>query len=1675
KTSAKSIHVKCKSLSVVAQDLPSGPPGCTDGSCYPATGNLLVGRAANLTATSTCGLQHPENYCIVSHLMDEDKCFTCDSQRPYHPAWNKNSHQVENVIYLKDVRGELTWWQSVNDPELSCRIKCTIISLPFCFRQTFRPAVMIIERSSNFGRSWKTYRYFAYNCTIVFPNIPFHAPHRVSDVICEERYSQIEPSSLGEVIYRVLDPSIDVKDPYSQEIQDLLRITNLRINFTKLHTLGDNMLDRGPDVLQKYYYAMYELVVRGSCFCYGHASECVPVPGVAPGEPGMIHGRCVCKHNTEGLNCERCRYFHHDLPWRPAELYNPHRCRACNCNSHSTKCHFDMAVYLASGKVSGGVCDNCLHNTMGRNCEMCKPFYYQDPVRDIRDPAVSCGCDPVGSLDGGVCDSYTDPDGGMIAGQCQCKQNVKGARCDRCKEGFFGLSQNDPQGCQPCNCDPRGIVMLGSPCDQISGDCSCKRYVTGRYCNQCVPEHWGLGNDIFGCRPCRCDFGGAYDNRCSTDDGQCQCRPHLLGRQCADVEPGYFCAPLDFYVYEAEDAASHSPDSIALPGRPRPKAEIDCVEHFNNQLRRHRRHRHVAAAQQQRAALRRIRQLQQTPDVKIVHRERIAGRMVTWTGPGFARVKDGAGLVFKIDNIPFAMEYDIMIRYEPESTEDWEAVVRITSLLLPSSPRCGNVLPTEQMYTVILPHQRRYVEMPRPFCFEPKNHYVVSIRFQRHRASHRYLTAYILVDSLVLIPKYTELPGFQGNHPAAKHRREEMVHYMCLESFRATPVPSLAEMCTKLICSISSILHNGALKARCERSPSLSLLPQINPADCDCDPQGSLGCDPVTGQCPCTAGAMGRQCADCERGQWGFPSCRPCQCNGHAETCDSRTGACLGCRDHTAGHLCDRCEDGFFGNPVLGSGERCRPCPCPDIPGSGHFNGESCHVDHASSQVMCRCKQGYAGPRCDRCAAGYFGDLESWGGECRPCQCNGNADVQDPESCDPRTGRCLKCLYNTDGPSCSACKEGYYGNALLRDCRRCTCATAGTRPSHCDGRGCRCDRITGACLCRDNVVGHNCDQCASNYWNFGTDGGCKACDCHPQHSRRPRCNMFTGQCHCRPGFGGRNCSECQQLHWGDPQVRCYECGCDPLGSETQQCERLTGQCLCVEGATGRRCDQCARGFTGGFPKCVRCHPCFDTWDGAVRQLQQDLERIGRKVQDILKTGVVPGITDVRILDLERKLGAVRELLRSGDREGLFNLISQLNGTMVMDEQLRRNLTRLEEELRDVNATLAKKRHQLENRFSAGFLIVSSPDQFDKVRKYYQEFQGAEQQCNASVYGPDSPVEHSRVTRRRVEDLLAERQDKFQRTVAAQKKSLAELEEKTQNMDQKPISIQVCGGYGNPNDNGSCPDSPCGGAGCHDNQGRGQCGGEGCGGTLSTALNALKLAKDVTNNITALQATEILTQDVKMQAKGTLEKAQMKKEFFENSNKELKDFIKKIRDFLTEEGADPESIEKVAQQVLNISFPVSSSEMAKVVQEIKDSIANLTHVDGIFNDTAVQLQRAKELLRNAQDAKYDKEKEKICPCGVTFVEEVDKRYKELQDKIGAVNGGSGGMDGVQKRIEDIKKQAEDLLSKATKDLEKKFRMNEKKMQGQMDKLSSLEVQATSLRNDIREAVQRYSNC
>ena len=48
---------------------------------------------------------------------------------------------------------------------------------------------------------------------------------------------------------------------------DLVTLTNLGMNFTKLHTLRDTLLGRMQnDSLDKYYYALYEMVAQKAVF-----------------------------------------------------------------------------------------------------------------------------------------------------------------------------------------------------------------------------------------------------------------------------------------------------------------------------------------------------------------------------------------------------------------------------------------------------------------------------------------------------------------------------------------------------------------------------------------------------------------------------------------------------------------------------------------------------------------------------------------------------------------------------------------------------------------------------------------------------------------------------------------------------------------------------------------------------------------------------------------------------------------------------------------------------------------------------------------------------------------------------------------------------------------------------------------------------------------------------------------------------------------------------------------------------------------------------------------------------------------------------------------------------------------------------------------------------------------
>ncbi|XP_041417679.1 laminin subunit beta-2 isoform X1 [Xenopus laevis] len=1611
--------------------VPDQQHGCSQGSCYPATGDLLVGRADKLKSTSTCGLRRAQPYCIVSHLQDEKKCFVCDSRKPYNPLYNPISHRIENVITTFAPHRKKAWWQSENGVsevaiqlDLEAEFHFTHLIMTF---KTFRPAAMLVERSADFGRTWQIYRYFAHDCASSFPNVSRSALRKVDDVICESRYSDIEPSMEGEVIYRVLDPAIQIRDPYGPNIQNLLKITNLRINFTKLHTLGDNLLDSRVEIKEKYYYALYELVVRGNCFCYGHASECAPIEGLSRDVEGMVHGRCVCKHNTKGLNCEQCDGFFNDHPWRPAEGRSTNACKKCNCNNHSHKCHFDMAVYLSTGNVTGGVCDDCVDNTMGQNCELCKPFFYKDPSKDIRNSAVckACDCDPDGSLDGGLCDAQDNPALGLIAGQCRCKDYVEGPRCDRCKTGFFGLSANNFQGCQRCQCDPRGTISDGAQCDPISGDCFCKRFVTGPTCNQCLPEFWALSNDLHGCRSCDCDVGGAWDNHCATETGQCRCRSHMVGRQCNQVKSGYYRIHLDHYTYEAESALHRQGCSV-------------------------------------------------------LERERPLGRPATWTGPGFALVPEGGILEFQISNVPYSMEYDVIIRYEPQLSATWEQV-KISVIRpgpIPTSSPCGNTIPADDLMVASLPPGTRHVVLPQPVCLEHGVSYTIRLEFSRYSLRERVPGASILVDSLVLVPRYAAMEMFIAGDPASIQRKDTFESYRCHSNSGNVIKSPTTEECTGLITSMSAIIHDGALPCSCDPQGSLSsecdpnggqcqcktgLIGQrcdrcapgtygFGPTgcrECECNKEGSSHnfCDPHTGQCPCRPGAFSSRCDRCQPGHWGFPNCRQCQCNGHSEECDQRTGACLTCRDHSTGDRCERCIAGFFGNPVRGSGDHCRPCPCPEGPNSGRHFAASCHQDPRSRQVICNCKQGYSGlvkramslrrSRCDECSPGFFGNPFQTGGRCLLCQCNNNIDMTDIGACDRRNGQCIKCMFNTEGRFCEQCRIGFYGDASRRNCRKCTCNYLGTEPNQCPSReDCMCDRTSGQCHCLPNVMGQNCDRCSPNFWNMASGKGCQPCNCDPNHSFSLACNEFTGTCLCRPGFGGITCTDCQENYWGNPNIQCRACDCDGRGIKAPQCNRATGHCLCRAGVSGVRCDQCARGFSGQFPDCQPCHQCFGDWDRIVQDLATRTKSLVQRGKDIQLSGVA-GVYQKNFRDIEKKLAKAQSIVNSRNAtvesvtklmkimDDLRNKINEstealtqleVELTAVQDENFDANhdLAELERDARSLNMTAKERSHQLDVLKNSNFLGA-----YDSIQQSHAKSRQAEKQANNATSNVPSPVSHSAGTREKAQQLITHKRDDFNRKNAANRLALNDLAAKTDTLDIKKINEKVCGAPGDA----PCSESPCGGAGCRDDEGKRHCGGLNCNGAVATADNALVRARHAEEELQkALGEVEVIFRKVaaakikadraKQRAQATLDRANETKARVEQSNKELRELIQQIKDFLNQEGADPDSIEMVASRVLDLTIPATPQQIQSLAEEIKDRVKTLANVDAILDQTATDVRKAEQLLHEAKRAKNRAENVKNTAESVK---------KALDDARRAQNAAEGAIQTANHDIKDTERK------------------------------------------------------
>ncbi|KAF1595985.1 UNVERIFIED_CONTAM: Laminin subunit gamma-2, partial [Eudyptes robustus] len=576
----------------------------------------------------------------------------------------------------------------------------------------------------------------------------------------------------------------------------------------------------------------------------------------------------------------------------------------CDCNGMSRQCIFDWHLLRETGNAYR--CLDCLGNTEGAHCERCKEGFFRQREEDC---CLPCHCHPQGAF-GLQCDSD---------GRCSCKPGVMGKKCDQCQPGFESLSE---AGCRrnrqspQCECDPAGSM---GGC--LSGRCVCKASATGERCERCKRNFYNLdARNPAGCSPCFC-YG--HSAACVSADNHSVYNITSTFQQGAEGWQG---------VHESGSPAQlqWSPrhrDAFIVARTSEPIYFVAPAKFLGNQ------------------------QLSYGQTLSFDYRLDRGGRQPS--------------------------PHDVVLEGDG---------LRVTAPFLLQ----GKVLPCgiSQTYVFRLDEHPSSKWSPRLNHFEYRRLLGNLTALWIRATFGEYSTGYI--DNITLV----SAQPITGVHAPWVESCECPAGYQgqfcerCAPGYRRD-VPSLGpfSICVPCNCQGGGICdpdtgecYSGDENVGNSISCPFGFYRDLwQPYGCRACPCGNgQGCSVVPGSeevvCDrCPPGAAGANCEYCADGYFGDPAasrpCQPCRCNGNVEpnavgNCDRRTGECLKCIYNTAGFYCDRCKDGFFGNPLAPDpADKCR--------------GESWALRGQAPLSLCRgsciCKPGFEGPSCEEseCPACY--------------------------------------------------------------------------------------------------------------------------------------------------------------------------------------------------------------------------------------------------------------------------------------------------------------------------------------------------------------------------------------------------------------------------------------------------------------------------------------------------------------------------------------------------------------------------------------------------------------------------------------------------------------------------------------------------------------------------------
>uniref|UniRef100_A0A6G1S5Q3 Laminin subunit beta-2 n=1 Tax=Aceria tosichella TaxID=561515 RepID=A0A6G1S5Q3_9ACAR len=715
---------------------------------------------------------------------------------------------------------------------------------------------------------------------------------------------------------------------------------------------------------------------------------------------------------------------------------------------------------------------------------------------------------------------------------------------------------------------------------------------------------------------------------------------------------------------------------------------------------------------------------------------------------------------------------------------------------------------------------------------------------------------------------------------------------------------------------------------------------------------------------------------------------------------------------------------------------------------------------------------------------------------CRKCQCNDNIDLTDSGNCDPFTGKCLKCLYNTEGDHCERCKSNYTGDATKQLCRECVCNQLGTDPN-----GDPCHPLTGQCSCYPHVEGLDCSKCKLGYYNFSSGHGCQPCKCDSVGSSSIGCNDFDGKCDCNPGYGGLKCNECPLGQFGDPKVRCQMCNCNRDGSENQFCDVKTGQCKCHTGIGGEKCDRCARGYTGFFPNCESCGECFEQWDQVISVLKNQTQALLDRVKLLLEIGTT-GAYAKEFTEIENKLERIKQILDNQklDENAIRDLARQIDELSKLLKSLGKTLTEYEKEAESVtNRTIAVQDALRDFDKLADRLTIlidglrENATQFkewnvDSAYATILDSQNRSREAEKRVRDLKPLMLEQEQKRRMTENMLTSTAARYNSSSLQNEAILASLARQISELENNVPGINklVCASTSTVN---TC-DQLCGGALCN------KCGGLSCSeGATTKASNALDLAQqawDLLNqkynqsklNLEAIMAAKNMSEEALRQAKLVMTDCEFQKSKFDKIGNELNGIMDGVDKFSLMEGARPAEVRTLGTECLALSISLKPEQILDLARRINETISSLTNIEKIHQATAGDLATAEQLHQQADRAKEAAD---------NILETVEQVLKMLQlaameqaKAATAIAAASKEMEAAQSDLQEISTETELLvkivleLTEAIKklkdrlnELRKKYAQNElyvSQAKAAADEASKLADQAEKGADELEDKVK-----